>query len=57
MSMVMAQRQRVATAHSLSRVMREKDFVSWSMLDLQNLLFLGFPDLIHLVDETVGELL
>ena len=54
---MVAQTQRFATARSLSPAMREKDFVSWSTLDLQNLQFLGFPDFLHLIDETVGELL
>lgn len=27
------------------------------VLDLQNLLFLGFADRVHLIDETIGELL
>ena len=47
----------IATAHSLSLVMREKDFEPWSRLDLQNLQFLGFSDFVHLIDVTVGELL
>lgn len=57
MSVSIAQTRWFATAHSLSLVTREKDFVSWPTLDLQYLQFLGFTDLIHLIGETVGELL
>ncbi len=47
----------VATASSLSLLRRERDFVFWSRLDLQNLQFLSFPNLLHFVNEAVGELL
>lgn len=36
---------------------KKRDYVSWPRLDLQNLLFLGFADLVHLIDEAIGELL
>src|SRR5258707_2732873 len=35
----------------------EKSPCSLVTLDLQNLLFLGAADLVHLIDETIGELL
>ncbi len=48
---------RIATAQSLSLVTREKGFEFWPMLDLQDLQFLSLANLVHLIDETVGELL
>ncbi len=47
----------IATAQSLSLSKRERDFVSWSRLDLQNFQFLSFSNLLHFVNEAVGELL
>ena len=44
----------IVTASSLSLLWREKDVVSWSSLDLQNLQFLRFADLLHIVSEAIG---
>jgi hypothetical protein len=52
-----AQLRLIATAHALFLVVRKKGFVSWPNLDLQNLMLLGFADLVHLIDVAVGELL
>src|SRR5579859_3541314 len=50
-------RQSAIAQHYALSLLKRRDEASWSMLDLHDLHFLSFTNLIHIFYETVGELL